>query len=275
MDIPAILLNEHFDDRYFDVVNAIDEAQTIYFEYNHIVEKLSGQHCKDASSSHNGNDETYSPSIQTNSNANSSGNEEPQGPANYNSGYYRRSLTIGETGFGAGRILVALLEYIKMNKLKDISIEYYSVELYPLSLDRLTGILESFRSRAGEEIDTVINAYKDIDTTTKNWHTTAIMGGFGTLTLNLFIGEALDMVQSLQKPCDVWFLDGHGPKKNPSIWRPELLQAIGEKTKPGGTCSTFTVSGTVKTALRSAGFQLQKLPGCGGKKHVLYGIKEP
>lgn len=39
-----------------------------------------------------------------------------------------------------------------------------------------------------------------------------ILQSFGTLKLNLWIGEAFEMVSALEKPCDVWFLDGHSPK---------------------------------------------------------------
>ena len=81
------------------------------------------------------------------------------------------------------------------------------------------------------------------------------------------------LVNALDKPCDVWFLDGHSPKKNPEIWRPELMLGIGKKTKTGGSCSTFTVAGAVRSALNAAGFTLEKLPGCGGKKLVLHGVK--
>jgi hypothetical protein len=31
VQIPPCLVNEHYDDRYFDVVNAIDEAKHIFF----------------------------------------------------------------------------------------------------------------------------------------------------------------------------------------------------------------------------------------------------
>jgi len=231
MLIPTYLVNEQFDDRYFDVVNALDEAQQIYFRNNNLLERI-----------------TLGIASET-------------------------SFIIGETGFGAGRVIVALMEFMEKSGLRDVSIEYYSVELYPLSPERMLQILSGFRERVGEKIDTLAEAYRSIDTTIAGWHSMKIRQSFGTLMLNLWIGEALEMVNALAKSCDAWFLDGHSPKKNPSIWRPELLMAIGNRTKPGGTCATFTVSVAVRKALTAAGFILNKLPGCGVKNEVLQGSK--
>lgn len=231
MLIPSYLVNEQFDDRYFDVVNALDEAQQIYFKNNNLIERVTRA-------------------------------IEQETP-----------LIIGETGFGAGRVVIALMEFLKKSGLNPISIEYNSVELYPISPERMVNILNGFRDRVGEEIDTLVEAYRSMDITVPGWHSIKIRQPFGTIDLNLWIGEALEMVNALEKPCDVWFLDGHSPQKNPSIWRPELLIAIGEKTKTGGTCSTFTVAVAVQKALTAAGFALQKCPGCGVKNEVLQGIK--
>ena len=230
MLIPSHLVNEQFDDRYFDVVNALDEAQQIYFRNNNLIERI-----------------IMGIELKT-------------------------PLIIGETGFGAGRVVVALMEFVRKSGLKNISIEYNSVELYPLSPERMINILSGFRDRVGEGIDTLVEAYRSIDITVAGWHSMKIRQSFGTLELNLWIGEALEMVKALEKPCDVWFLDGHSPKKNPSIWRPELLMEIGKKTKSGGACSTFTVASAVKSALIAAGFTLKIHPGCGGKKEVLQGM---
>lgn len=232
MFIPTDLINEHFNDRYFDVVNAVDEAQQIFFRYNSIVKRIGDGAGKNT------------------------------------------SFIIGETGFGVGRVVVSLMEFLKNNGLKDVSIEYYSVELYPLDPVRMRHILDTFKERAGEEIDELMKAYKGIDINKAGWHSIKLQRSFGTIELNLWIGEALEMVDALEKSCDVWFLDGHGPKKNPSMWRPELLMAIGEKTKDGGSFSTFTVAGAVRRALTAAGFIIEKLPGCGGKNEVLHGVKE-
>lgn len=227
MLIPENLVNEQFDDRYFDVVNALDEAQQIYFRNNNLLERIEGG----------------------------------------------KAFIIGETGFGAGRVVVALMEFMEKSGLKDVFIEYNSVELYPLSPERMRSILKGFEERVGKEIHTLVEAYESIDTTVAGWHSVKIRQSFGTLQLNLWIGEALEMVEALEKSCDAWFLDGHSPKKNPSIWRPELLKTIGEKTKAGGTCATFTVASVVRRALAEAGFMLKMPPGCGGKKVVLQGVK--
>ncbi|TYQ15276.1 UNVERIFIED_CONTAM: tRNA 5-methylaminomethyl-2-thiouridine biosynthesis bifunctional protein [Acetivibrio alkalicellulosi] len=231
MLIPSYLVNEKFDDRYFDVVNALDEAQQIYFRNNNLIERI-----------------TVGLKSKT-------------------------PFIIGETGFGAGRVVVSLMEFMKNSGLKNVSIEYNSVEMYPMGPERMLNILNGFKERVGAEIDALLEAYKSIDITVGGWHSMKIQQSFGEIHLNIWIGEALEMVKVLEKPCDVWFLDGHSPKKNPSIWRPELLMAIGEKTKSGGTCATFTVAGAVKNALVEAGFTLKKHEGCGGKKQVLQGIK--
>ncbi len=231
MNIPPYLVNEFYDDRYFDVVNALEEAKQIYFNGCNILNSLS--------------------------NASKSDNE----------------FKIGETGFGAGRVLISLMDFLEQNKIIGQTICYNSVELHPITSERMAAILESFKPRVGPLINLLVNSYDHIDISKPGWHALYFEGGFGTISLNLWIGEALEMVNALSKPCDAWFLDGHGPKKNPTIWSPELLSAIGEKTVLHGTCATYTVAGAVRRALSSAGFTVERVPGFGGKNSVLRGIK--
>lgn len=231
MQIPPYLLNEHYDDRYFDVVNAIEEAKHIFFQGNGIMDILSAR-----------------------------------GPG-------KKVLRIGETGFGSGRVLIALLDFLDNCGITDISVTYNSVELHPVTSARMSAILDGFRTKVGPLIDLLVQAYSRIEITRPGWHQIQLTRPFGDLTLNLWIGEALEMVHALTIPCDAWFLDGHSPKKNPSIWRLELLLAIGEKTETGGVCATFTVAGAVRRRLIAAGFSVMQCSGFGGKKAVLNGVK--
>lgn len=231
MKIPPYLVNEYYDDRYFDVVNAIEEAKHIFFQGAGIMDILSAA-----------------------------------GPG-------KKEFEIGETGFGAGRLLIALMDFLDNSGITDIAIAYHSVELHPVTSERMASILGGFRTEVGPLIDLLVLAYSSIEISRPGWHQIQLTRPFGILTLNLWIGEALEMVSALTIPCDAWFLDGHGPKKNPDMWRPELLMAIGEKTKPNGTCATFTVAGAVRRGLIDAGFSVEQRPGFGGKKSVLKGLK--
>lgn len=224
---PPHLVNEHFDDRYFDVFNAVNEAHHIYFTGCDIVERVA----------------------------------------------QKRPFVIGETGFGAGRVLVALLDLLDNTDLKDREIIYQSVELYPITAERMVTILDGFRDQVGGRIDDLAQAYGTLDMTQSGWQTVSLNGHWGQLHLNLFVGEAMEMLENLKHPCDAWFLEGHGPKKNPSIWRDELLKTIGHNTVLGGTCATYTVAVAVRKALISGGFEIELPPGFGGKKNVLKGIK--
>ena len=231
VQIPPYLVNEHYDDRYFDVVNAIEEAKHIFFRGAGIMDILSAA-----------------------------------GPG-------RKEFRICETGFGAGRLLIALMDFLDNCGITDIAITYNSVELHPVTFERMASILSGFRTEAGPLIDLLVQTYSRVEVSRPGWHQIQFTRPFGSLTLNLWIGEALEMVHALTAPCDAWFLDGHGPKKNPDIWRHELLMAIGEKTVTGGTCATYTVAGDVRRGLMDAGFSVEQRPGFGGKKAVLKGLK--
>ncbi len=231
VQVPSYLLNEHYDDRYFDVVNAIEEAKHIFFQGSGIMDILSAK-----------------------------------GPG-------QKELRIGETGFGAGRLLIALLDFLDNCGLTNIRVTYSSAELHPVTSERMSSILDGFKTDAGPLIELLVQTYSHIEIAKPGWHQIKLARPFGVLTLDLWIGEVLDMVKALTIPCDVWFLDGHGPKKNPSMWRPELLLAIGEKTKTGGACATYTVAGAVRRNLTNAGFSVERRPGFGGKKAALKGTK--
>jgi len=234
MDIPRILLNDHYNDRYFDVVDAISEAKRIHIGNARIIERV---------------------------NSAMSGGGAGQ----------KKVFRIGETGFGAGRLLVALLDSLDAGLVRDAVIDYNTVEMHPMPAERMERILSIFEERAAPHIRGAVDAYSRMDVAASGFHTAAVSGPYGVVNLNLYVGEAMDMAESLDAPCAAWFLDGHAPKKNPDIWRPELMSAIGRKTERGGTVTAFTVAGHVRRALSAAGFSVEKVEGCGGKKEALLG----
>jgi len=252
MNIPNVLLNDHYDDRYFDVVDALAEAKRIHIGNARIIERI-------------------------NTNKNSVNNAVNNTDTNI------KGIKIGELGFGPGRLLLALMDSLDdAIAVGPVIVDYNTVEMYPLSPERMEGILGVFGDRGGRVVRNIrrlVDAYSrmgiDIgvgaDAAKHGWYTGVISGDNWVVNLNLYVGEAMGMVESLGAPCAAWFLDGHAPKKNPDMWRPKLLSAVGRKTELGGTATAFTVAGHVRRSLAAAGFSVEKVAGCGGKKEALLG----
>ncbi|CAN0596787.1 unnamed protein product, partial [Ectocarpus sp. 12 AP-2014] len=67
------------------------------------------------------------------------------------------------------------------------------------------------------------------------------------------------------------FLDGFSPAKNPELWEPLLLSEVARHTNVGGTFATYTAAGAVRRALSDAGFDVERVPGFGRKRHMSKG----
>lgn len=89
-----------------------------------------------------------------------------------------------------------------------------------------------------------------------------------TLTLHVIIGDARNTLPAWQGKANAWFLDGFSPAKNPALWDPDLIVAVGQHTAPGGTAATYSAAGHVRENLTKAGFTVSRVPGFGRKRHM-------
>jgi tRNA U34 5-methylaminomethyl-2-thiouridine-forming methyltransferase MnmC len=90
----------------------------------------------------------------------------------------------------------------------------------------------------------------------------------GGPTLQVIVGDARQTLPAWTGMADAWFLDGFSPAKNPELWQPDLLQAVGTHTKQGGTAATYSAAGHVRQSLTGAGFEVTRVPGYGRKRHM-------
>lgn len=88
------------------------------------------------------------------------------------------------------------------------------------------------------------------------------------LTLHVIIGDARQTVPTWQGRADAWYLDGFSPAKNPQLWEPALLAAVGAHTNAGGTAATYSAAGHIRRALQDAGFDVVRTTGYGRKRHM-------
>lgn len=72
---------------------------------------------------------------------------------------------------------------------------------------------------------------------------------------------------------DIVFFDAFAPSIQPELWTLDIFEKVFTLLYPGGMIVTYSSAGAVKRAIQSAGFDLQRLPGPPGKKHMLRAFK--
>lgn len=73
----------------------------------------------------------------------------------------------------------------------------------------------------------------------------------------------------------VVYYDTFSPATQPNLWDETIFRNIASGCTPGSLLVTYCSKGTVKQALRSAGFTLERLSGPPGKRHILRGTITP
>lgn len=177
-----------------------------------------------------------------------SGNDLPQ---RFQDGFH-----IAELGFGTGLNLLTAWQSWRGSKTKG-RLHFTSFEAFPMEADAMERSLSLFPVEA-DLAALLLDAMENGRTS------------FATddLKFELVVGDARETVPSWGGSADAWFLDGFSPAKNPQLWEPELLKAVYQKTKSNGTAATYTAAGAVRRALNDAGFDVERIPGFGRKRHM-------
>ena len=72
---------------------------------------------------------------------------------------------------------------------------------------------------------------------------------------------------------DLIYFDAFGPDVQPELWTEEIFEKIAEMTKQGGILVTYSAKGSVRRALQSAGFIVERIPGPSGKREMMRGVR--
>ena len=96
-----------------------------------------------------------------------------------------------------------------------------------------------------------------------------------TVSVELIIGDARQTLPGWNACADAWYLDGFSPAKNPELWGEPLLHDVARHTRANGTFATYTAAGFVRRGLQAAGFQVERWPGYGRKRHMSRGFLDP
>lgn len=179
-------------------------------------------------------------------------------------------FNIAELGFGSG------LNFLQVQRLwKDASsrpqrLHYIAFEKHPISLIDLERIYTRWPSLR-TECDDLLSRYDDHSA---GCHRMQFDGG---ITLDLYLGDAQEQLNARMSescpPIQCWFLDGFAPTKNTELWGESLMRLVADSSDESTTLSSYSVAGKVRSALTSAGFEVQKIEGFGSKRHCLFAKK--
>ena len=167
-------------------------------------------------------------------------------------------ISILEIGFGTG--LNAILTLLAAQQLK-LNIDYYGIEAYPVSPEELNQLNYS------ETLGIKDNSFEDIHKS--DWETSHhITEQFSLTKQQKFFDDITDV-----NCYDIIYFDAFGARVQPELWTEAIFEKMYKALKPNGVLVTYSAKGTVKRALRSIGFELKRLEGPPGKRHMLRAIK--
>lgn len=169
---------------------------------------------------------------------------------------FRKGFHIAELGFGTGlNMLAALIAWRKSGT--EGPLRFTSFEAFPMDARQMARALDAF-PELGPIAEPFLAAWAHGQTEieTDDLHATIILG------------DARETLANWNSAADAWFLDGFSPNRNPEMWESDLLALIERHTKPGGTAATYTAAGFVRRNLAAAGFDVERVPGYGRKRHM-------
>ncbi|MEE4187626.1 MAG: tRNA (5-methylaminomethyl-2-thiouridine)(34)-methyltransferase MnmD [Roseobacter sp.] len=177
-------------------------------------------------------------------------------PARFRDGFH-----VAELGFGTGLNFLATLQAWKVAGCTG-AFHFTSFEAFPMTPQDMAKALAVFEG-AGL-------AAKEL---AAHWRSDGGTFRFrDTVTLNVVVGDARIRLPDWHGRADAWFLDGFSPAKNPELWEPSLMAEVARHTATGGSFATYTAAGFVRRSLSEAGFEVQRVPGYGRKRHMSRGL---
>lgn len=171
----------------------------------------------------------------------------------------KEKVSVFEVGFGTG--LNCYLTY-KQAFETHRSVDYRAIDLYPLQPETVAQL--NYTS------DPVFNRLHALP-----WDGTAHkITENQSFTLTKYRADLLTFdFPALAERFDAVYFDAFAPDVQPELWSERMMARMFGILRPGGVLVTYSAKGAVKQALRAAGFEVSRLPGALGKRHMVRAIK--
>ena len=171
-----------------------------------------------------------------------------------------KSIAVLEIGFGTG--LNAFITYLEAQKNKNQNINYTGIEAYPVALE------EALQMNYTKEIASAEGRIFELMHQT-SWEEAHLISPDFTLTKREQFFQDINDVKAF----DLIYFDAFGFRVQPELWSEAIFVAMYKALKDQGVLVTYACRTSIKNAMISTGFSVEKLPGAPGKREMLRATK--
>lgn len=166
-----------------------------------------------------------------------------------------------EIGFGTGlNAFITLLEAEKAG----VEINYTGIEAYPVSREEVEAL-----NYASSFTETEAAKYFQ-DLHNSPWEENTAITTFFELEKKKQFFEEIEVEDAF----DLIYFDAFGARVQPDLWTEDIFRRMFIALKTGGVLVTYSAKGSVRRALQTVGFQVERLPGPPGKREMLRARKQ-
>ncbi len=168
-------------------------------------------------------------------------------------------INILEIGFGTG--LNAFLTLIEAERLKH-KINYVGVEAYPVEKDELEAL--NYVELISKTHKNEFKKLHDVP-----WENNQEITPFFTIEKQQKdFGEIEE-----NNRFNIIYFDAFGARVQPELWTEVIFRKMYKALKSNGVLVTYSAKGSVRRAMQTVGFEVERLPGPPNKRHMLRAIK--
>jgi tRNA U34 5-methylaminomethyl-2-thiouridine-forming methyltransferase MnmC len=172
-----------------------------------------------------------------------------------------KEISILEIGFGTG--LNAFITYLETEK-NNQKINYIGIEAYPVLNEHI------LQMNYVEQLNELHNQTIFTQMHTANWEQPiALSSNFKLTKRNQFFQDITD-----QNTYNLIYFDAFGFTAQPELWTEAIFKIMYNALQKDGILVTYACRTSIKKAMITAGFTIEKLPGAPGKREMLRATKK-
>ena len=173
-----------------------------------------------------------------------------------NSTNVSQDISILEIGFGTG--LNAFLTLLQADD-HQIDVRYVGIEAFPISLNEMKALNYTDQLKVSEK-NTLFKQMHEVP-----WESdTRLTPYFKLQKQQKLFTDISDKNQH-----DLIYFDAFGARVQPELWTESVFKIMFKSLKQNGVLVTYAAKGSVRRAMQTVGFNVEKLPGPPGKREML------